>query len=394
MSMKIKVAVFFGGKSVEHEVSVISAVQAMNSLDDNKYDIFPVYITKKGEFYHNFAMRQIEAFKDIDLLLKKSQKVIFQSDENTTVMVKYPAKKFGNNIISAIDIAFPVTHGTNVEDGALQGYFRTLGLPFTGCDVLASAVCMDKFVAKTMLKSANFPVVDCLRFTFIDYKNVNSITQKVEEKFDYPVIIKPVNLGSSVGISKAKGKAELEVALETAFSFAEKVIVEPCIPNLREINCAVIGDMEFAESSECEEPLNAKDILGFAEKYESGSKSSKHSGMASLQRQIPADIPSELRENIRKTAVESFKFLDCNGVARIDFLLNAETNEFFINEFNTIPGSLSFYLFEPIGMKYSTLLDKMIELALKRNRLQSEITYSFDTNILSNTGFGAKGSKV
>lgn len=391
--MKIRVGVFFGGKSVEHEVSVISAVQAMKNLNEEKYDIIPIYITKKGEFFTNAVMREIKAFEDVDLLLQKSQRVTFINYENKVVMTKYPAKKLGKNDISYIDVALPVTHGTNVEDGALQGYFKSLGLPFAGCDVLSSAIGMDKYVSKVLLRNGGFPVVDGYRYSFVNYKNPENVVNDIEKKLEYPIIIKPVNLGSSIGISKVNTKEELEVALEDAFSYASAIIAEPCVANLREINCSVLGDIEFAEASECEEPLNASDILNFHDKYEDGGKSSK-AGMASLKRKIPANISDELRENIRKTAVESFKYLNCNGVARIDFLLNNQTQEFYINEFNTIPGSLSFYLWDKIGMKYNALLDRMIELALKRFRQESEITFSFDTNILSNAGLGSKGSKL
>lgn len=394
--MKINVAVLFGGKSVEHEVSVISAVQAMQSIDESKYAVFPVYVTKSNELYYSESMRDIEEFKNIPALISKSERINIETSSGRTYLVPQRKKLFAKQKpIAAVDVAFPIVHGTNVEDGALQGFLKTLNLPFVGCDVLSSAVCMDKYAMKVMLRDAGFPVLPGIRFTSQDYRSEQSVVKSIEESFKYPVIVKPVNLGSSVGISKADNTRELEDALELAFGFAERVLVEPAVTPLREINCSVLGDYTEAEASELEEPLSADKILSYNDKYmDGGKKTGGSKGMSSLKRKIPADIPAATAESIKKTAVDAFKYLDCNGVVRIDFLMNADTGEFWINEFNTIPGSLAFYLWEPVGVKYPQLLDKMISLALKRQRANEEITYSFDTNILSSASFGgAKGSK-
>lgn len=394
--MKINVAVLFGGKSVEHEVSVISAVQAMQSIDESKYAVFPVYITKSNELYYSESMRDIEEFKNIPALISKSERINIETSSGRTYLVPQRKKLFAKQKpIAAVDVAFPIVHGTNVEDGALQGFLKTLNLPFVGCDVLSSAVCMDKYAMKVMLRDAGFPVLPGIRFTSQDYRSEQSVVKSIEESFKYPVIVKPVNLGSSVGISKADNTRELEDALELAFGFAERVLVEPAVTPLREINCSVLGDYTEAEASELEEPLSADKILSYKDKYmDGGKKAGGSKGMSSLKRKIPADIPADTAESIKKTAVDAFKYLDCNGVVRIDFLMNTDTGEFWINEFNTIPGSLAFYLWEPVGVKYPQLLDKMISLALKRQRANEEITYSFDTNILSSASFGgAKGSK-
>ena len=221
----------------------------------------------------------------------------------------------------------------------------------------------------------------------------------MEKKFAYPVIVKPVNLGSSVGISVAHDKENLEKSLAEALKYADTVIVERAIVNLREINCSVVGDAAEAQASECEEPFMCDEILSYKDKYMSssgakGAKSGASKGMASLQRKVPADISPENRERIRTMAVESFKWLGCCGVSRIDFMIDADTNELFINEFNTIPGSLSFYLWKPLGVSYTQLLDKLISLAFKRQRETADITFSFDTNILAmGAPTGAKGAK-
>lgn len=391
--MKIRLAVIFGGKSVEHEISVISALQACEYIDREKYEVIPLYMTKGGEFYTGEQIGDIERYKDIPQLLRESVRVLLLNEDGRVNMVRYPMKKFGNNVLGSIDVAFPIVHGTNVEDGTLQGYLQTLGLPYVGCDVLSSAVGMNKYVMKTVFKDNDIPVLDCACYNLADFADVEKLLDRIEAKFSYPVIVKPINLGSSVGISKASDREGLEEALGLAFTFASKVLVEPAIRQLKEINCAVLGDELEAEASECEEPLNAEEILTYEDKYIGGSKSGSK-GMASLSRAIPARISQERREEIRQMAVRAFKCLGCNGVARIDFMIDMETDRVYLNEINTIPGSLSFYLWEPLGLKYPQLLERMIQLALKRHRESEKLTFSFDTNVLAGVKLGgAKGSK-
>ena len=400
--MKIKLGVLFGGKSVEHEVSIISALQAAAYLDRSKYDVVPIYMTKKNEFYIGEEIGKIESYRDgIPQLLKKSQQVLMIPADGRVQLLHYPLKKLGNNVEETIDIIFPIVHGTNVEDGALQGYLKTLGVPFVGCDVLSSALGMDKYMMKCVWKEAGLPVLDCLRAEHRRYLEApEAFIARVEAEIGYPVIVKPIDLGSSVGIRKALDRAELSDAMEYAFQFAHKVLVERAVPNLKEINCSVLGDYEEAEASECEEPVSSDRILTYEEKYlrkEGGKTGTKGAseGMASLSRKIPADITPEERAFVRDTAVKAFQALDCCGGSRIDFMMGAATREIWINEINTIPGSLSFYLWEPMGLKYTELLDRMIQFALKRERDQAEISYAFDTNILSGVSFGgSKGSKL
>ena len=413
--MKIKVGVIFGGKSVEHEISIISALQAIQSLNPEKYDVIPIYVTKNNEFYTGYAVGDIAYYRgDIKELLKISQRVLLVSDENRVKLIAYPIKRFSKGYVDYIDVAFPIVHGTNVEDGTLQGFLNMLNIPFVGCDVLSSAVGMDKYVMKTVLKDNGIPVLDCKVYTGNQYDFDNEgVVDEIERTIGYPVIVKPVNLGSSIGISKANDRAKLFEALDTAFCYASKVLVETAVQNLKEINCSVLGDYEEAEASECEEPINADEILSFKDKYlgQSGSGGakggakggklgakgaakggSKGSGMASLSRKIPADITDEQRTTIRDLAVKAFKVLGCSGVSRIDFMMDSKTGQIWLNEINTIPGSLSFYLWEPLGVPYGELLDRMIALSLKREREQESITYAFDSNVLQGVSFGgAKG---
>ncbi len=399
--MKLKVAVLFGGKSTEHEISIISAIQAIGSINSEKYEVIPVYITKNSDYYVGEDIGKIEEYTHIPELLKKSTQVIWVKEGDKVFLTRYPFKKFGNNTVTQVDLAFPIVHGTNVEDGTLQGFLATLGLPVVGCDVLSSAVGMNKYVMKTVLKDNGIPVLDCKCFTWKDYEDVDGLVSKIEEGFSYPVIVKPLNLGSSIGIKLAKDREGLIEALDLGFEFSRKILVERAITELKEINCSVLGDYEKAEASECEEPVNGEDILTFEDKYIGGSKAAKGAktggskGMASLKRKIPADITPEMRDRIRKMAVDAFICLGCSGVSRIDFMIDKSTNEVYLNEINTIPGSLAFYLWEPLGVKYEELLDRMIELALKNDRESHKLVYSFETNVLEGVklGGGSKGAK-
>ena len=394
--MKIKVGLLFGGKSVEHEVSIITGLQAMNSFDKEKYEIVPIYISKDAAMYCGPDIGKIEAYKDIKALISRSVRVLPVGENGRMKLLRQPPKMFGDNVFDTVDVAFPAVHGTNVEDGTLQGYLQTLGVPFAGCDVLSSAIGMDKYVMKAVLKDNGIPVLPGLRF---DVKRWNrkrdEVLSELEDKLRYPIIIKPVNLGSSVGIKIARDRDALIDAMDYAFDFATVVLAENAVVKLREINCSVLGDYESAEASECEEPLNTDEILSYEDKYGSGAKSEGGSkGMSGLKRLLPAPITPEMREEVRELAIKTFKALGCNGVSRIDFLLDTEEMKLWVNEINTIPGSLSFYLWEPIGVKYPELLDRMVSLALKRQRETADISYSFDTNILANFGGGSKGGKV
>lgn len=405
--MKTKVAVLFGGKSAEHEISIISAIQAIGYLNREKYEVIPVYIAKNNYMYVGEDIGKIESYTNLNSLLNRSQRVIFVSDENKVKIIKYPFKAFSKGVVNTVDIFFPIVHGTNVEDGALQGFLQMYDIPYVGCDVISSAVGMDKYVMKTVLKDNGIPVLDCKVFTSKEYDaDCDKVIDEIEKSSVYPVIVKPIDLGSSIGISKAKNRDELYDSLENAFQFANKVLVEKAVQNLKEINCAVLGDYNDAVPSECEEPVNTDDILSFADKYigDSSSKGAKggvksapggSKGMATLKRKIPADITPEQKETVKNLAVKAFKLLGCNGVSRIDFMMDSVTGEIWLNEINTIPGSLSFYLWEPIGVPYTELLDRMIALSLKRRREEQNITYTFDSNVLEGVklGGGAKGAK-
>ena len=393
--MKTTVAFMFGCRSVEHEVSIISAVQAMRSADREKYDIIPIYVTKNGEMYTSNKMLEIEPFRDMKALIADSEPVTMIKSGNDVVLHFLNQKLFKKKDDIVINVAFPVVHGTNCEDGTLQGYLDFLGLPYVGCDVLSSAVGMDKAVFKYVMQAAGLPVLPCICFYAREYAQDRDATiERAEKEIGYPMIVKPVNLGSSVGISKAADRTALADAIDLAVSFSDKVLIEHAVTSIREINCSVVGDPDSCEASVCEEPFMNDEILSYEDKYLGGNKKSGGSkGMASLARKIPADISEEKSAEIRELAKKVFKALGGSGFVRIDFILDTDSDTVYVNEINTIPGSLSFYLWEATGLPYRELIDRLISLAFRRSRNRENLTFTIDTNILSGVSFGSKGAK-
>ncbi|MBR5538054.1 MAG: D-alanine--D-alanine ligase [Clostridia bacterium] len=405
MVSKIRAAVFFGGPSVEHEVSVITAMQAIQALNKDRYEVIPVYTTKSGEWYTGAHLAQLESYRNIPEALKTAHKVALRKEGSEVQLVLADRKRFGSNVVSGVDVALPIYHGTGGEDGVMQAHFERLGLPYTGPDVTSSAIGMDKWAAKAMFKIHGVPCVDGVKVTQSQYfTDPEETAAAIERTVGYPAIIKPYNLGSSVGIHKCRDRASLLEGLEDAFLYSRAVLAERAVQNLREINCAVLGDDEEARASVCEEPLNATDILTYADKYQSGGKGGKtgaktdggSQGMQSLARVVPADLSPEMTERVQKLAIDAFRAVGACGCSRIDFLLDSETGELFANEINTIPGSLAFYLWEKSGLDFTGLMDEMIRLALKRQRQQGLLHTSFETNLLQSARIGGakNGKKV
>ncbi len=393
--MKTNIAVFFGCRSVEHEVSIISAVQAMHSINREKYDVTPVYVAKDGSMYHGENLFEIKNYSDLPTLIKKAHRVTLVKEKNGVFLHFLDNKVLKKRKDIAINLAFPVVHGTNCEDGTIAGYFEFLGLPYISCDVISAAVGMDKAVFKDVLKNAGLPVLDCITVRAREYYlNKEEIDEKIKKEIGFPLIIKPVNLGSSVGISKVKNENELAEAIDLAFSFTDRILAEKAIENLREINCSVLGDVDSCEASVCEEPFMHDEILSYDDKYKGGGKNEGASkGMASLGRKIPAEINDEKAEEIKTLACDIFKAIGASGVVRIDFLYDTKTDKVYANEINTIPGSLAFYLWEATGLSYTDMIDRLVEVAFRRQRNRDNLTFTIETNILSGISFGSKGSK-
>ena len=401
--MKIKLGVIFGGESVEHEVSIISAVQAMYKMDTEKYEIIPIYITKNREWYTGEVLKEIETFQDLDLLKRYCKNVVLYAKDDKFVLQN---KKGLKRIVKELDIVFPIVHGTNVEDGVLQGYLQSVGIPFVGVDVYSAAVGQDKIFMKQIFTSEKLPITDYVWFYDAEYHdNKDAVIEKVET-LGYPVIIKPCTLGSSVGISVAKDRDELKSSIDDAVKYDNRIVVEKLIENLMEVNISVLGNYETQQVSAIEQVMPKKDFLTYEDKYlgngktkgQKGAQRQASKGMVSASRVIPAPLDPELKTGIELIATKAFQALKSSGVVRIDFLIDMDAKKVYINEINNIPGSLSFYLWEPIGKSYSELLDDMINIGIKDYKKRVAKTHSFESNILK--GFtelggvkGAKGAK-
>lgn len=391
--MKTTVGVFFGGRSVEHEISVISALQAINAFNKEKYDIVPIYISKQGRWYTGSELLELKNYRNLDALTSKCTEVFMRPEYGDYKLYKAKTGMFGgkNQALAELHVVIPVLHGTNGEDGIFEGVLETIGIPFAGCNTLASANGMDKITMKMILGASGIPVVDYVWFTDRQWFNdQDKLIAEVEEKLGYPVIVKPANLGSSVGIGKASNRDELIEKTDQAARFSQRLIVEHMVRDLKEINCSVLGDADDHRSSVCEEPIKTGDFLSYEDKYMGGSKSAK--GMQASEKRIPADLPDDVSARIRHLSEETFRVLSCHGVSRVDVMIDGQSGDIFVNEINTIPGSLSFYLWEASGLPFDKLMDKLVELALKRKRDTDKKTFTYDQNIFS-LGGGVKGTK-
>ena len=398
--MKLRVGVIFGGESVEHEVSIISAIQAMNKMDSEKYDIIPIYITKDREWYTGEMLKEIETYSDPSLIKKYAKNVVLYAKDNRFYLQN---KKGLRGIVKELDIAFPIVHGTNVEDGVLQGYLQLVGIPFVGGAVYASAVGQDKLFMKEIFEHEKLPVCPYTWFYDTEYsEDIDTILKNIK-KIGYPVIVKPATLGSSVGIKTAYNENDVKEAIDDAIRYDNKIIVEKLVENLMEVNISVLGNYENQQVSAIEQVIPTKDFLTYEDKYigsnkvkgKLGAKFKTSKGMVSASRIIPAKLKNGMKEEIEELAVKAFKALGSAGVVRIDFMVDEKAGKVYINEVNNIPGSLSFYLWEPIGKEYTELLDDLINIGIRDYKKRIAKTHSFNTNILK--GFtelgGMKGMK-
>lgn len=387
--MKTRIGVFFGGRSTEHEISVISANQAMHAINKDKYEVTPIYITKQGKWYTGEALFDVANYRDTKNLLEKCNEVYMRPIYGDYKLYATKKKFFGTDVIAELDVIIPVLHGSNGEDGTFEGILDSIGIPYAGCDVLASANGMDKITMKMILQACDIPVVDYVWFTDKQWaQQKDALIARIEEKIGYPVIVKPANLGSSVGIGRATDRDQLIERVDDARHYSARIIVEHMVENLQEINCSVLGDCDDYITSVLEEPIKSGEILSYEDKYMGGRKGAK--GMQASQKRIPADLPEAETARIGFLAGETFRVLSCHGVSRVDMIIDADTRDIYVNEINTIPGSLSFYLWEASGISFDKLMDRLVSLALKRKRDESTKTVSYDQNIFS-LGGGVKG---
>lgn len=391
--MKIKVGVIFGGATVEHEVSIISAVQAMEFMNQDKYEIIPIYIDRDRQWYTGKMLADISLYKDFNDLKRYAKPVTLYNKKGKFYL---QSTGFFKRNVAELDIAFPIVHGNNAEDGTLAGYLDTIGIPYVGSHVLGASLGQDKVVMKQVLDAADLPIVDYTWFYDNEYlENSERILNDVK-KLGLPVIVKPATLGSSVGIVFVKDEDKLDEAIRGAMEYDRKIVVEKAVENLVEVNESVLGDYEYQSLSVIEEVMSSDEFLTYQDKYLGNGKGTKKTGgskgMASADRIIPARISDKLVSEVQRLSKETFRALNLSGLCRIDFLIDKKRELVYVNEPNTIPGSLSFYLWEPAGKPYRELLDDMITLAIKDYRKKNEKVTSFDTNILSNFD-GIKGAK-
>ena len=391
---KINLGVIFGGRTVEHDVSIVTAVQFMDNAKADRYNLIPLYISRDGNWYYGKKLRDISFYEKFDASAV-TQVYLEPTDGSRGV---YPVKQdglfnTGRKPLAVIDIVVPAIHGMNGEDGTLQGLLELMNIPYTSPAVLGSSLGMDKIAMKTAFKGAGFPIVPYIAIERSYFrKNAEKAVDEAEEALGYPVYVKPSNLGSSIGINRADDRAALNQALEVAFHYDRRAVVERAVRDCQEINCSAMGFEDDVKVSLCEQPVSWKEFLTFDEKYLRGGKGS---GMDSMQRLIPAPISSELTGRIQELTVKTFQLLDCKGVVRVDFMIDKSTGEFYINEINTVPGSFAFYLWEPMGISYSALIDTLVEKAMLAHQEKNKNSFAFDSNLLGKfKKSGAKGAKA
>ena len=364
MADKLRVGVVFGGRSAEHEVSLVSAASVMNALDKAKYEVVPIGITSDGRWLSSPGA--LKLLKDGRNLNSEPEKIILP-DPSRKGLVEIEAPSHDHRL----DVIFPVLHGTFGEDGTVQGLFELAGIPYIGAGVLGSAAGMDKIVTKQLCEQARIPVAPYIWFFFDEFgSDSKRIVSSIERKLRYPCFVKPANLGSSVGISKVHRREELRPAIQLAAEYDRKILLEKSIEEAREIEVGVLGN-ENPIASVPGEILSSNEFYDYDAKYVDGKSTAV----------IPARLPNPVAKKLMDFAVRGFKAIDCAGMARVDFLVRKGNNAIFFNEINTIPGftSISMYpkLWEASGIPYSRLLDRLIELALDRFRSKQSLKTTF-----------------
>lgn len=366
-----KIGIIYGGKSVEHEVSIITGLQAYENLDKSKYVPELIYIDKDGDWF--FGEKKL---KDLNIYKNWSKKCAKQFQPSLN-------KKDKKNILNSLDAAVIACHGNYGEDGKLQSFLEFLDIPYTSSGVVGSASGMDKIVMKSIFSGIDLPVLPYIWFTRHEWiENSQKVIKKVRYTLDYPVFVKPANLGSSIGISMVNDEKDLVNAIDVASKYDYRIIVEKGVANSVEINCSAIMKDNIVLTSVLEEPVRWEKFLSFDDKYINAN--SKTKGMGSMGRKIPADVTAEQKEHIENYTKLIYKTMDCSGVVRVDFLMDESREHVYVNEINTIPGSFSFYLWEHNELPFGKLLDVLIEEALFQAKLKKDKVLKYDSKILDN----------
>lgn len=393
MDSKLNVGVIFGSRSVEHDVSIVTASQVIKALNPAKYNVTPIYIARNGSWYTGSNLTDLKNFTIDNIAdLAGTQETLIAPTTNYAGIITPPISgRFSKNDFKKLDVAFPVIHGSHGEDGTLQGVFELANLPYVGAGVLASAIANDKAMTKTILKAHGIPVLDkFVRFSRREWLDSREqILEKVEE-IGFPAFVKPLTLGSSIGIARVEDREKAALYIDIAANLDRQILVEQgVVQNVVEINCALIGN-ENVRASTLEQPVSYEEFLTYREKYMREASA----GMKSQERVIPAPLGDDLTQKIKDTGIAAFKAIRGRGTARIDFLLSRETNEFWVNEINTLPGSLAFYLWDAEGLSPTAVCDELIQLALEEAAEKRRTTYDYKSGLIDLAASrGAKGLK-
>lgn len=390
---KQTVAVIFGSRSVEHDVSVVTAQQVIRALDPNKYEVLPIYITRDGKWLTGPLLTDIKTFQNDNLeeLMGIKETIIPPSTGYKGMITPPVAGYLARNVLKKIDVAFPVVHGTHGEDGTLQGVFEMADVPYVGCGVLASAVANDKITTKAILKEAGIPVVDYVSFRRYDWTRDREKWIERLEELGYPMFIKPASLGSSIGIGRPADRQMLGASVDVAVNMDRRVLAERAVVGAMEINCSVMGNNEV-RASVLERPVSFEDFLSYEEKYMRGGA---NKGMKGADRIIPAPLSPEMTAYIRQMTIDAFKAIDGRGIARIDYLV--KDDQVFLNEINTLPGSLSLYLWAETPeypMTPAMVVDELIRLAHEAHAEKKRTMYNYKSGLINQAAArGLKGTK-
>ncbi|MFQ3537189.1 MAG: D-alanine--D-alanine ligase family protein [Aggregatilineales bacterium] len=387
---KLTVGVIFGGRSVEHDVSIVTAQQIMHALEPAKYEVIPIYITRSGAWLTGPSLSDIKTFQieKIEELIGVRETLISPMPAHHGMITPPLAGYLARNALKRLDVAFPAVHGSHGEDGTLQGLLELADIPYVGCGVLASALANDKAMTKALLSAHGLPIVEGILIQRAEWQSQRAAVLERLEGIGYPLFVKPNTLGSSIGISRPADAKAAATALDIAFGLDRAVIVEKALEGAIEVNCALLGNAAV-RASQLEQPISFEEFLTYEEKYLRGGATK---GMKGAERKIPAPLPAPLTEHIRALAVQAFKAIGGRGTARVDFLLKGEQP--YVNEINTMPGSLAFYLWQAEGMTPSQVVDELIGLALESYKEKARTIYDHKTGLIAQAAVGGlKASK-
>ncbi|MBC7810282.1 MAG: D-alanine--D-alanine ligase [Burkholderiales bacterium] len=388
---KTVVGVIFGGRSVEHDVSVVTGNQVMRAFDPERYEVVPVYIDREGRWFTGTPLLDLKNYRDEVISMSGVSSAIISPDVRHHGLIVNPtAGRFSKSEVMRLDTVFPAIHGSHGEDGTLQGLLELADIPYVGCGVLASALANDKITTKTILRQRGIPVVDSVDFTRAEwYADPDAIMRRIAQTLAYPMFVKPATIGSSIGITRPANEVMLRASIDIAASFDRRLLVESAVTESIEINCALMGDDRDVRASVLEQPVSWEEFLTYEDKYLRGGE-----GMKSADRIIPAPLTPELTQTIKNIAIDAFRAIDGRGTTRIDFLVRPDKGEVFLNELNSMPGSVAFYLWQEDGLTARDVVQRLVDLAREAQAEKRQTTYNYRTRLLEQAALrGVKGAK-